>query len=164
MKANLLKSVVLVALLIGSVFGSTLSAKDVFVTNEEVKNEQVVSKTIYRLDGYLYRHVKYDFTYDESGCLSTKLVSKWNEEKESWTPDYRIDFTYNNGEVVMELAKWNAKESTYNPTTEKTIYAFNGNNEVMTCLNTKWNDSVKKWDIKSQLNNICNGSIFAISE
>lgn len=164
MKANLLKSVMLVSLVLGSVFTTNLSAKNGFVTNNEVKNEQVISKTIYRLDDYLYRHAKYDYTYNENGYVSVKEAFKWDDRKQLWKPDFRIDFTYNNGEVVMEYAKWNAKDQAYNVSKERSIYEFNGNNEVMTYTNEKWNDKMKKWDINNYLDTVDNGNVFAISQ
>ena len=62
----LFRMMVLVAMVVAGIANTELKAQDNnFITNEEKVDDLVVSKVIYRLDGSLYRHMKYDFTYDD---------------------------------------------------------------------------------------------------
>ena len=65
-----------------------------FITNEEKVDDLVVSKVIYRLDGSLYRHMKYDFTYDDQKRISSKEAFKWDASIEKWIPDSSIHLSF----------------------------------------------------------------------
>ena len=76
---NLFKAIAFVAMIIVSVMNSEVKAQDNFITNEEVKNDLVVAKTIFKQDGtYLYNHMRYEFTYDNENRLTGKTASKWD--------------------------------------------------------------------------------------
>lgn len=66
---NLFKAVAFVAMTIVSVMNTEVKAQENnFITNEEVKNELVVAKTIFKQDGaQLYRHIRYEYSYDDQG-------------------------------------------------------------------------------------------------
>lgn len=57
----LFRMIVLVAMVFAGIANATVKAQgNNFITNEEKVDDLVVSKVIYRLDGSLYRHMKYD--------------------------------------------------------------------------------------------------------
>ena len=67
----LFRMIVLVAMVFAGISNATVKAQNNnFITNEETVGDLVVSKVIYRLDGSLYRHMKYDFTYDDQKRMS----------------------------------------------------------------------------------------------
>ena len=67
---NLFKAVAFVAMIIVSIMNSEVKAQDRFITNEEVQNDLIVAKTIFRQSGtYLYNHMRYEFTYDDENRL-----------------------------------------------------------------------------------------------
>ena len=67
---NLFKAVAFVAMVIVSIMNSEVKAQDRFITNEEVQNDLIVAKTIFRQSGtYLYNHMRYEFTYDDENRL-----------------------------------------------------------------------------------------------
>ena len=71
---NLFKAIAFVAMIIVSVMNSEVKAQDNFITNEEVKDDLVVAKTIFKQDGtYLYNHMRYEFTYDNENRLTGKM-------------------------------------------------------------------------------------------
>ena len=75
---NLFKAVAFVAMVIVSIMNSEVKAQDRFITNEEVQNDLIVAKTIFRQSGtYLYNHMRYEFTYDDENRLTNKTASKW---------------------------------------------------------------------------------------
>lgn len=56
----LFRMMVLVAMVFAGIANAELKAQNNnFITNEEKVDDVVVSKVIYRLDGSLYRHMKY---------------------------------------------------------------------------------------------------------
>ena len=75
---NLFKAVAFVAMTIVSVMNTEVKAQENnFITNEEVKNELVVAKTIFKQDGaQLYRHIRYEYSYDDQKRLTCKEASK----------------------------------------------------------------------------------------
>lgn len=84
----LFRMIVLVAMVFAGIANTTVKARgNNFITNEEKVDDLVVSKVIYRLDGSLYRHMKYDFTYDDQKRMSSKEAFKWDASTEN---GYRI--------------------------------------------------------------------------
>ena len=83
----LFRMMVLVAMVVAGIANTELKAQDNnFITNEEKVDDLVVSKVIYRLDGSLYRHMKYDFTYDDQKRVTAKEAFKWDSSTEKWIP------------------------------------------------------------------------------
>ena len=66
MKATVFfRMIVLAAMAVIGITNAELKAQEEnFVTNEIKDGDLVTSKVIYRMDGSLYRHMKYDFSYD----------------------------------------------------------------------------------------------------
>mgnify|MGYP002226602784 CR=1 FL=1 len=74
---NLFKAVAFVAMGYRNIMNSEVKAQDRFITNEEVQNDLIVAKTIFRQSGtYLYNHMRYEFTYDDENRLTNKTASK----------------------------------------------------------------------------------------
>ena len=82
----LFRMIVLVAMVFAGIANTTVKAQgNNFITNEEKVDDLVVSKVIYRLDGSLYRHMKYDFTMTirrecptkEAFKMGMLLLKKW---------------------------------------------------------------------------------------
>ena len=89
----LFRMIVLVAMVFAGIANATVKAQgNNFITNEEKVDDLVVSKVIYRLDGSLYRHMKYDFTYDDQKRISSKEAFKWDASIEKWIPYFKIDY------------------------------------------------------------------------
>lgn len=121
-----------------------------FVTNEEMVGELVVSKTIYRLEDYLYRHMKYDFTYDDQDRMVAKEAFKWDSWNEKWVPYFKIDYSYSSNEITLVYARWNESHKDYDAAAQKSIYELNDANMPIAYVNYKWNDA--KW-VKERNNN-----------
>lgn len=100
-----------------------------FVTNEEVRNNLVVSRTIYRQDGnYLHNYLRYKFTYDDQNRLLSETASKWDGAEEEWKPDFQLTYRYEPGEVVMNYARWDEATRSYSKDVKQTIYEPTGTN------------------------------------
>ena len=104
---NLFKAVAFVAMTIVSVMNTEVKAQENnFITNEEVKNELVVAKTIFKQDGaQLYRHIRYEYSYDDQKRLTCKDASKWDGTKDEWTPYFKMTYQYGNDEIFAGLPK-----------------------------------------------------------
>jgi len=122
MKTMILKSALAIILVFAGAMSMNLSAQEKFVTNDEIKDDLVVSKTIYLNDGQLHRHTKYTFKYDDQKRVVEKEVLKWNGSKEEWMQDHRITYTYAADTVTMELARWNKKQKEYNLDKKESVY------------------------------------------
>ena len=72
---NVFKALALAVITLVNLLNTQAMAQDNFITNEEVKNNLVVSRTIYKQDGnYLHNHMRYEFAYDEQNRLINKTA------------------------------------------------------------------------------------------
>lgn len=118
MKTNvILKAVVMVAVVMASVLNFSANAMNPtdYVKNEEMSGELVTARTIFRNeDGYLFRHLRYTYSYDNENRVISKEASKWDSVKEAWIPYFKLDIEYTGDEVSLSYARWNSKDNAYN--------------------------------------------------
>lgn len=127
---SLFKAVAFVAMIIVSVMNSEVKAQENnFITNEEVKNEMVVAKTIFKQDGNrLYRHLRYEYNYDDQNRLTGKEASKWDGSKEEWKPYFKMTYQYGSDEITMSYARWNELHKAYDKDIQKSVYELDDKN------------------------------------
>lgn len=127
---GLFKAVAFVAMIIVSVMNSGAKAQDNnFITNEEVKDELVVAKTIFKQDGaQLYRHLRYEFTYDDQKRLTAKEATKWDGSKDEWVPYFKMTYHHGDDEITMSYARWNKAHKAYDKDVKKSVYELNEEN------------------------------------
>ena len=147
---NLFKAIAFVAMIIVSVMNSEVKAQDNFITNEEVKNDLVVAKTIFKQDGtYLYNHMRYEFTYDNENRLTGKTASKWDSLKSRWTPYFRMSYQYENNEIIMSYARWNKAHKAYDKDMKKSVYEMNEENMPVAYKSYEKNSEKSNWTLVS---------------
>ena len=141
MKTNLIsKAVVMLAVVMASVMNFSASASNPtqYVKNEEMTGELITAKTIFKNeDGYLFRHLRYTYTYDTENRVTSKEASKWDSSKEAWVPYFKMDVFYANNEVELSYARWNSKSNAYDSSIKKTIYEMNDDNVTLMLASTK---------------------------
>lgn len=126
---NLFKVLAFAAFALVSTFNFEVHAQENFITNEEVKNDLVVSKTIFRQDGsYLYNHMRYEFTYDEANRMVSKTVAKWDGAQDKWEPYYQMTYRYEADEIIMDYARWDEGRGTFCKDMKQTVYELNEEN------------------------------------
>lgn len=152
MKTTLLKAVVCVTLVLIGSLNVDLKAQDKFFTNDVVTDGVVTSKMIYRHNGSLYNHMKYDFSYDEQGRVTEKEAFKWNSAKSEWMPYYKINLSYADDQVVMDYAKWNERKKVYDEAQEKNIYELDGMNTPVALHSYKWDSRNDDWKMIDTIN------------
>ena len=132
---NLFKALALAALTVVSSFNVEALAQDTnFITNEEVENNLVVAKTIYKQDGnYLYNHMRYEFTYDDANRLVSKTASKWDGTTDKWAPYFQMTYRYESDEIIMSDARWDENRQTFSKDPKQTVYELNEENVPVAC-------------------------------
>lgn len=126
--------IMVVTILLAGTFSTEAKAQnDNFVTSDVKIGELVTSKIIYRLDGTLFRHMKYDFTYDDQKRMTSKEAFKWNAVSEKWLPYFKIDFTYTDNEITLIYAQWNESHKAYDRSVKKSVYELNEANMPVAC-------------------------------
>lgn len=134
---NVFKALAFAAIALVNIFGTEVKAQENFITNEEVKNDLVVSKTIYKQDGnYLYNHMRYEFTYDDQNRLISKTATKWDGAIEKWIPYFQMTYRYETAEIIMSYARWNESDQNYTKDMKQTVYELNENNVPVACRQT----------------------------
>ena len=91
--------------------------------NADIENGIV--KTLYvfdKSDNCLNKKMAYHFDYDEMGRLTEKTVCKWNQWKNEYKPDYRLQLTYCDNSYEVLHTKWDAKHNEWKSNSEKAIY------------------------------------------
>lgn len=138
---RMFKLVGLVAIVCALFLTSTMKAQGEpnFITNEEVVDNLVVSKVIYRMDGALYRHMKYNFTYDDQHRMTSKEALKWDGVREEWTPYFKMTYAYTESQITLEYARWNERSQVYNEEVKKSVYELNEANMPVACTTTNSN-------------------------
>lgn len=131
---NVFKALALAVITLVNLLNTQAMAQNNFITNEEVKNNLVVSRTIYKQDGnYLHNHMHYEFTYDEQNRLISKTASKWDGTVDKWIPYFQMTYRYEVNEVIMSYARWNESQETFSKDKKETVYELNENNIPVTC-------------------------------
>lgn len=107
-----------------------------FAYNTEIENGQVITQTVFQVENnkYLHYHLKYNYTYDKGGRISSKEVLKWNEATQSFEQHHSLNFFYTD-DLTIEYATWNAKEKAYSNIREKAVYQTENNTLRYMCYN-----------------------------
>lgn len=145
----LFRTIALMVVVLAGVTSFELKAQDNFVTNEVKTGDLVTEKVIYKNEGALYRHLKYNYTYDGEGKMIGKEAFKWDGGREVWTPYYKVSYQYAGNEIFMEYARWNKKSKAYDLSREKNVYEWNEANMPVAYINYKWDASKGDWRINS---------------
>ncbi|MCD7901250.1 MAG: DUF3836 domain-containing protein [Bacteroides sp.] len=145
MKTVLAKSVVLIAMMIAGISGFNLYAGSKYIAQDEGKDNKVVIQTLYRNIGGIKYHLKYCYSYDDENRLTSKETFKWDKATEAWAPYYLISYTYSNGKMVMDFAKWNPKDFEYNLLKQRNVYRLDEINQPTAYLSYKWDERKKGW-------------------
>ena len=132
---NLFKALALAALTVVSSFNVEALAQDTnFITNEEVENNLVVAKTIYKQDGnYLHNHMRYKFAYDDANRLVIKTAAKWDGATDEWVPYFQMTYRYEADEIIMSYARWDEGRQTFSKDPKQTVYELNEENIPVAC-------------------------------
>lgn len=163
METNILKRIGTVVLLAGAISFSG------WAQNKEEKNhplpfyydnrgfyESMSTQTVCKPDAtgkYLELHCKYYFTYDEQNRMIRKEAYKWNEFRETWSPNYILTFTYEHDQIETEYAVWNQRKKDYNSPSEKIIYA-KSNQGIVAYNGYKKNPISDEWELVSDLSGL----------
>lgn len=152
-------------MIIASVMNSEVKAQDNFITNEEVKNDLVVSKTIFKQDGaYLYKHMRYEFTYDAENRMLSKTASKWNSAKEEWMPYFKMTYNYEGTEIIMSYGRWNASHKAFDKDIQKSIYEMNSQNMPVACRSYQKAEDKPDWTLVTYNRADHNANLLAMAD
>lgn len=131
---NVFKALAFATISLVSILSTEVKAQDNFITNEEVKNNLVVSRTIYKQDGnYLYNHLRYEFTYDVQNRLISKTATKWDGAMDKWIPYFQMTYRYEANEVIMSYARWDESRENFSKDMKQTVYQLDENNIPVAC-------------------------------
>ncbi|MCD8032419.1 MAG: DUF3836 domain-containing protein [Bacteroides sp.] len=113
MKTNVFFKAVWVAVVMVATT-AMVKANNPYVTNDVMNGQQVETRFVYQKNNQtLSYYMKYHFTYDQENRLASKETFRWNNNTQEWEPQSRVDYTYEEGEIVMENNVWDKKEKRY---------------------------------------------------
>ncbi len=160
------KTVAVITLMVAGVISSKAQAQSNFITNEVMKGEQVVSKTIFKKDGaYLYKHMMYKYEYDENSRMITKIASKWDSTKETWVPYFKLTYQYNDNKIVTCYARWNNERKAYDANEEQSVCEMNDENmPVAYTIYKQENNTKPHWSMVSYKRMNSNTNLFATAK
>ena len=99
---------------------------------------------------YLVPHLKYFFTYDETGRVVKKEAHRWNKDTRSWIPGYEIKTSYEESCTTVIYAAWSDKEEDYVLNKEKAVYIMQFD-EVVSYACYKQNKDNDTWDLVADI-------------
>ncbi len=112
MKATVIKAIAVVVVVIASVMNTNVYAGNKYVVNYETVGEQIVSRTVYRNDGSLTRHAKYNYAYNEQGQMIEQVTYKWDSDSQAWKPCHKATFTYADNGTASTVEYKKSEKST----------------------------------------------------
>ena len=125
MKTNVFfKAVVMVAVVMASVMSANAGNPTNYVKNDE-------------MNGELFRHLRYTYTYDSENRVVCKEAAKWDSVKACWTPYFKLNVSYHSDAVEMNYALWNTKSNSFDKNTEKSTYDLNSDGMTRLLASTK---------------------------
>lgn len=127
MKGLVSKMWMAVAVLFAGVI--TASAQNDYYTNIDMDGQTVTGRTVYKYDGYLMPHLKYNYTYDDQNRMSSRTAYLWLDVMNKWIPYYRIDYSYTNGMVNMKYGVWDRRTNDFDKFKEENSYKATNNNQ-----------------------------------
>lgn len=116
MKTNLsFKLIVLSAVLfIVSLATSARSNDGQLIYNPVEENGVMIGQTVFKMDGNtLSNYMKYNYKYNDNQRMTESEALKWNSNKEEWTKDLRINYTYEGKTITTHYYKWDTKKQDY---------------------------------------------------
>lgn len=111
MKTLVISAIIAMTSLVNVVSAAAVNRTDNFAYNTETNDGRVETQTVFKVENqkFLYRHLKYNYIYDNSGRISQKEVLKWNESTQSFEKHHSLNFFYTDDVTVgirpLERAK-----------------------------------------------------------
>lgn len=94
-----------------------------YAYNADIENNRV--KTMYVMDksgNSLSRKLKYTYSYDAEGRLSSKTASCYNSRTGEYVPASRLEFSYTTDGYAIERSTWNSHSKNFNRPNSRTEY------------------------------------------
>ena len=155
MKTNYLKKAVNVCMLVcvmcfaasvNNVKSQTLTQKYYYDSGRE-SSINAPTRTICKPDEtgkYLVPHLKYFFTYDETGRVIKKEAHRWDSDSKSWKQSYLQNISYEETCITFDYAVWNKEEGAYASNKEKAIYTLH-NEDIISYACYKQSKNDEEW-------------------
>jgi hypothetical protein len=170
MKTNYFKKAVNVCMLVcamcfvasvNNVKSQTLAQKYYYDSNREL-TLNAPTRTICKPDEsgkYLVPHLKYFFTYDESGRVVKKEAHRWNSGSKSWEQSYILNISHEEACMTLDYAKWDKEELAYASNKERAVYTMQ-NEEVVSYAYFKQIQNDEEWILVADIPEIQQNILF----
>lgn len=100
--------------LLVSLAASARSYDGQLIYNPIQENGVTVGQTVYKMNGNTLTHyMKYNYKYDADQRMTESETLKWNEKKQDWVKELRIDYTYDGKTVTTHYHKWDQRKKAY---------------------------------------------------
>ena len=103
-KVSLKMFVLSAALLVVSLATSARSYDNQLIYNPIEENGMTVGQTVYKMDGNtLANYMKYNYKYDDNKRMIESEALKWNNSKDAWEKDLRINYTLMKARPLLRI-------------------------------------------------------------
>jgi len=119
-----MESIITVATVLTMYFNAISSTDGNYMYNADMEDGKVNRIEVYEktANQSLTHKMEYRYVYDEQGRLATKEVLRWNEAKQAWTENTRLNYKYYTNGYNVEISKWDAAKADYEIPSEVTLY------------------------------------------
>ena len=115
-----------------------------YAYNADIENNQV--KTMYVMNksgNSLSSKLKYAYSYDAEGRLSSKTASLYNSRTGKYVPAFRLDFSYTTDGYAIERSTWNSHSKNFNRPDCRTEYHHEVS-QVLAVTTYEWSNAEDK--------------------
>lgn len=122
------------------------SSGNTFIYDKNDKQE-----IIYTLDQtgkHLTPKLKYEYEKDDNGNTISKTAYRWNKLNNKWNPYYMMTFGKEGDQNYMQYGLWNETSGDYTLNIQKTVYAAENNQKLISYINYQWNQDRGSWSVR----------------
>ena len=120
-----METIITAATILSMYLSTAMNENAPYCYNADIENGRVNTMYVYNRDGnYLTAKLAYNYEYDDQDRLVKKEVLRWNERRNEWENDYRLELTYNQEGYEVSKHNWNRKDQAYEPAMEKAVYHY----------------------------------------
>lgn len=131
--------IITLAILVVSVIGNNLNAKEFYKNVEVDTNENTITTFIYEGENSMnfVPYAKHIVKLSNEKEAKEKTIYTWNSNKYMWTESQKYEYHYNlSGEMeYLSFTTWNKALNMWEDNVQYTIYIYNAENDLLTINN-----------------------------
>lgn len=133
-----MSTIITAATIMAMYLNSAVSTISQYAYNADIENGQVKTMYVMNKNGNsLSGKLKYSYTYDAEGRLTSKTASRYNSLTGKYVPAFRLDFSYTSDGYAVEKRAWDSSRKSFGRPDSRTEY-LRDVSRVLAVTNYEW--------------------------